>query len=94
MSNPSTAPDSAVIHIPEWEHNTTSRNEIGKSANNTTSAGHRTNLRSKLDIWMPPQRRYIGLRRRTFMIIALCVIIALLALIIGLAVGLTKRSST
>ncbi|KAF2236953.1 hypothetical protein EV356DRAFT_530465 [Viridothelium virens] len=45
---------------------------------------------------LPPHKRYIGLRRRTFLIFLLFVLFALIGLIIGLAVGLTvgRKSGT
>jgi hypothetical protein len=38
---------------------------------------------------MPASKRYLGLKRRTFLFVLLALVIGLLALIIGLAAGLT-----
>jgi hypothetical protein len=46
-----------------------------------------------LDRLLPPYRRYMGLSRRNFLIAVALFIVALLALIIGLAVGLTTGHS-
>lgn len=46
---------------------------------------------SKLNSVFPRDKRYIGLKRRTFFIVLLALVLALLALIIGLAVGLSSK---
>lgn len=48
----------------------------------------------RLDRMLPPHRRYFGRSRRTLLIVVLVIFLCLLALIIGLAVGLTKGSKT
>lgn len=49
-------------------------------------------LADRFDRVLPPHRRYLGRSRRTFLFIVLALFLCLLALIIGLAVGLTKSS--
>ena len=77
------------VQIPEWDQH-------GKTADipaapARSGAGTRLSLRSRFDRTMSPHRKYFGLRRRTFLIIIVAIVLALLALIIGLAVGLTKK---
>jgi hypothetical protein len=49
-------------------------------------------LSDRLDRILPPHRRYFGRSRRTLLIIILVAFLCLLALIIGLAVGLSGGS--
>lgn len=49
-------------------------------------------LSDRFDRMLPPHRRYLGRSRRTFLIVVIVIFFALLALIIGLAVGLTSGS--
>ncbi|KAF1354012.1 RlpA-like double-psi beta-barrel-protein domain-containing protein-containing protein, partial [Delphinella strobiligena] len=46
-------------------------------------------LKDRFDSVVPPHRTYLGLSRRWFLVAVFCITLALLALIIGLAVGLT-----
>lgn len=47
---------------------------------------------NRLDRILPPHKRYLGRSRRTLLIALLSAFLCLLALIIGLAVGLTRKS--
>lgn len=49
-------------------------------------------LSDRFDRMLPPHRRYFGRSRRTLLIIILVAFLCLLALIIGLAVGLSGGS--
>ncbi|KAK4499201.1 hypothetical protein PRZ48_009714 [Zasmidium cellare] len=73
--------------IPEWEHIAARQEGAG-----TKEPGRPFNdvLRSKFNGVLPPHRKYLGMKRRTFLLVLLAVVLALLALIIGLAVGLTR----
>ncbi|OCK82062.1 hypothetical protein K432DRAFT_415616 [Lepidopterella palustris CBS 459.81] len=51
-------------------------------------------LLSRFDRILPPHKRYLGRSRRTFLIILAVVFVCILALIIGLAVGLSHKSKT
>ncbi|KAH7120977.1 RlpA-like double-psi beta-barrel-protein domain-containing protein-containing protein [Dendryphion nanum] len=51
-------------------------------------------IADRLDRVLPPHRRYLGRSRRTFLIVIIVIFIALLALVIGLAVGLSKKSAS
>ncbi|KAL8377378.1 hypothetical protein RB595_008182 [Gaeumannomyces hyphopodioides] len=60
----------------------------------TAGAGATRSSRwARLDAVMPPDRRYLGMRRRVFLVAAATLLLLLLALIIGLAVGLSARKS-
>lgn len=48
-------------------------------------------INDKFDRVIPPHKRILGLSRKIFCLIVLAVFLCLLALIIGLAVGLTKN---
>lgn len=81
---------------PEWEHEA-----MGKSSATYKDAHVPTSLTKwrrpmgyRLDAVLPPQKTYFGLRRRTFLIILTMVVLALLALVTGLAAGLTARGSS
>lgn len=74
------------VEVPEWEHT----NGLNNAGATTQSAG--PSLKQKLDNAMPPHKRYLGMKRNIFLLALLATILALLALIIGLAVGLTQKS--
>lgn len=69
------------IRMPEWEHQNAARFSHGQQ-----------HSRNRLDSWLPPHRRYLGLRRKWFLVACFAALLALLALIIGLSVGLTRHS--
>lgn len=78
------------INVPEWEHNATAADQRGPTSNhfaNTFGAA-----RSRFNGLMPAHKRYCRMSRRVFLLVVLATFLALLALIIGLAVGLTKQS--
>lgn len=78
------------IQIPEWEHAGVQKD----GARPTTSLPLKASLGARLDQVLPPHRKYLGMRRRMFLLALLATILALLALIIGLAAGLTTRSKS
>lgn len=49
-------------------------------------------LKDRFDRVLPPHKRYLGRSRRVFIIALLVAFVCLLALVIGLAVGLSKKS--
>lgn len=49
-------------------------------------------LKDRFDRALPRHKRYLGQSRRTFLIALLVAFVCLLALVIGLAVGLSKKS--
>ena len=74
------------VEVPEWEH-TNGSNSAGLAAQST-----KPSLKEKFDTAMPPHKKYLGMKRNIFLLAILAAFLALLALIIGLAVGLTQKS--
>ena len=66
--------------------------ELRQHHNLGLNMGGKAVLQEKFNAVLPRSRSYFGLKRRTFLIVVACAFLALLALIIGLAVGLTKHS--
>ncbi|KAG9690657.1 hypothetical protein KCU95_g8707, partial [Aureobasidium melanogenum] len=93
----STAPQQPLAEpttiIPEWDSNAV---QTHKAEVTTSHSGNRPAakavLQEKFNAALPKSRSYLGLQRRTFLIVLACTVLALLALIIGLAVGLTRHS--
>jgi hypothetical protein len=88
-------PTEPRIILPEWDSNAVQTYKVGATATTSQTenrAGGKTVLLEKFNAVLPRSRSYLGLKRRTFLIALACAIIALLALIIGLAVGLTRHS--
>lgn len=65
----------------------------GKGRRNHAGVGRRWALSDRFNQALPPHKRYFGRSRRTLFIIVFVALLCLLALIIGLAVGL-KKSKT
>jgi hypothetical protein len=91
---------SGMTAEPDWElapnQKTTGLSHIpvGYSNGQQQSIGNsRRSFRQRFDTWLPPYKRYCGMRRRSCLIVSILVLLALLALIIGLAVGLSKKKS-
>lgn len=76
------------IEVPEWEHTAAANSHDGHSRLRAT----RASFESKIDSILPPHRRYLGLTRKAFLWIVLVVCLVLVALIIGLAAGLSQQS--
>jgi hypothetical protein len=77
-------------HVPEWEHEAAANGESNSKAKQKQSTS--ALLSEKLDRVLPPHKRYLRLSRNAFLWVVLGTILALLALIIGLAAGLTAGS--
>ncbi|KAF2125030.1 hypothetical protein P153DRAFT_300866 [Dothidotthia symphoricarpi CBS 119687] len=75
--------------IPDGAHTKRKPVQLGVGASATRWA-----MSDRFDRVLPPHKRYLGRSRRTFLIIAVAVFLCLLALIIGLAVGLSGKSKT
>jgi hypothetical protein len=87
-------PEQTTFTILEWDTNAV-QNKVGATATASHTgnrAGGKTVLQEKFNAILPRSRSYFGLKRRTFLIVLACAIIALLTFVIGLAVGLTKHS--
>lgn len=50
-------------------------------------------IADRVDRILPPHKRYLGRSRRTLLIFIAVLLLAILALVIGLSVGLTKKST-
>ena len=59
----------------------------------TVYASAKPTMAQRLDRVLPPHKKYLGMRRRLFLIVLAVILAVLLALIIGLAVGLSSGSS-
>lgn len=98
MAEPNTA-QPAPIQVPDWDDHAIKRKPVASNADppayNTVATQEKqlTGFQAKFDSVLSPHRKYLGLTRKTFLIVAACAVLALLALIIGLAVGLTRHSS-
>lgn len=79
------------LQIPEWDEAAYGNDAAGNPASRPKRS-FSTRTSAKLDAILPVHKRYLGLRRKPFLLIFLAVILALLALAIGLAVGLTIGS--
>lgn len=79
--------------MPEWEHIAAKEHGAQNETDGKTRGSTKEALQRKLDNVMPPHKKYIGLRRTVFLLVLLGVFLALLALIIGLAAGLSSKSS-
>jgi hypothetical protein len=74
------------VEVPEWEH-------TGAAVDSgTATRAPGSTLRQKFDSAMPPHKKYLGMKRKVFLLVLLVAFLALLALIIGLAVGLSQKS--
>ncbi|KAH9845127.1 expansin-related protein [Teratosphaeria destructans] len=83
---PATGAMDKEMQIPEWE-NAAIKND------KTFATGARAAITSRFDSVLPPYKRYLGLKRKTFLLVFLVVTLALVALIIGLSVGLSHDHS-
>ena len=93
---PTAPPQPPIIPVlPEWDNNAVQTYKAGATAT-TSHTGSRTGgkalLQDKFNAVLPRSRSYLGLKRRNFLVVLACAVLALLALIIGLAVGPTKHS--
>ncbi|KAK5129417.1 hypothetical protein LTR08_003273 [Meristemomyces frigidus] len=80
------------IHIPEWDDAAVSKQSEKYSTPSAPRQSVKASVNSKLDAFLPPHKRYIGLSRKVFLWVLLATTLAVLALIIGLAAGLTGGS--
>ncbi|TLS23367.1 uncharacterized protein PpBr36_06195 [Pyricularia pennisetigena] len=62
-----------------------------KEAGQAHYGSNRSHHGNRLDRILPPHKRYLGMRRRVFLLV-LAAVVALLILIVGLAAGLSSRS--
>lgn len=91
---PQSATEPTAVQIPEWDENAKSTAATTTKTHSRGANGTKTLLQDKFNTILPRSRTYLGLTRRTFLIVLACAFFALLALIIGLSVGLTKHSKS
>jgi hypothetical protein len=91
-TNNSTVAANQETQIPEWEHIANSK-DSGATIVRPRGATRR-GFSTKLDRVLPPYKRYIGMRRKLFLLVLFAALLALLVLIIGLALGLSHRSKS
>lgn len=83
-----------VFQVPEWENRV-----IGKKEEKTTSFFHswsisavQTSIGARLDAILPAHRKYLGRSRKTFLLIFSGLLLAIVALAVGLGIGLSGKS--
>ena len=84
-----TAQSSSQPTLPDWEVPVAPKRQQWSSASFLKDA--RLRVEGKLDRYLPNQRRYLGLRRRSYLILLLIAFALLFALILGLAIGLSRH---
>lgn len=91
-----------TTQLPEWEtphsqHRGPSSYPRHKPPRYTDHPSHPPRTQPRLPAWfdahLPPYRTYLGLTRFAFLLGLLFIFLVFLALIIGLAVGLSRRST-
>ena len=92
MAAPPKAGQGSEIQIPEWDDAAVSKQSDGLNVHSVPGHSIRATFDSKFDAVLPPHKRYLGLRRKMFLWALLAALLAFLALIIGLATGLSRRS--
>ena len=90
MENPKSHEAVEDFHLPEWE--TTSRQRGAKQAQNGPNPSVKERAIILFDRIMPKYRTYLGSSRRIACIIIIASSLILLALILGLAIGLGRKS--
>ena len=78
------------FHLPEWESTSRQRGEKQVQNGQTPSVKERAFI--VFDRVMPKHRRYLGFSRKIACITIITVFLILLALILGLAIGLGRKS--
>ena len=78
------------FHLPEWD--TTSRRRGKKQVQNGQSSSVKERAFIVFDRVMPKYRKYLGFSRKIACITIIVVFLILLALILGLAIGLGRKS--
>jgi hypothetical protein len=78
-----------AYNAPDWElpeEGTAPRRRLHLGSTSTRWA-----IADRLDRVLPPYKRYVGLKRRTFLLVVLAASLAIICLAIGLGVGLGKK---
>ncbi|WPG99422.1 Hypothetical protein R9X50_00223600 [Acrodontium crateriforme] len=83
------------IRVPDWDDHAVSTSTTTITANHSKSASSfKTKAGQKFDAIFPPHKKYFGrFTRKVFLIGVAVMILAVLALVIGLAVGLSSQNN-
>lgn len=84
---------SKEVHVPEWEHIAAADGGVQDKEIQTPRRSWRAVVTARLDAVLPPHRTYLRLSRRRFLIALTAAALALIALIVGLAVGLSSNGN-
>jgi hypothetical protein len=79
----------SAYNAPEWE--LPEEGTAPKKRLHLGSTSTRWAIADRFDRVLPPYKRYVGLKRRTFLLALLAVLLAIIVLAVGLAVGLGKK---
>ncbi|KAF6217500.1 hypothetical protein HO133_006838 [Letharia lupina] len=91
MENPKAQGNVQEFHLPEWE--TTARHRGEKQVQIGKKSGVKERVFLVFDRVMPGHRKYFGFSRKIACIAIFVGLLILLAVILGLAIGLSKKSS-
>lgn len=91
---PGTAPSGPSRDVPTAKPTTSAAHTSINSTLAGTVVASSTTFRARLDALLPPNRTYLSLRRRHFLLLLLLIALSLLALILGLSIGLSRHSSS
>lgn len=80
------------FELPEWETTARHRGGGGKTSKSPDKVDTRTRLTQAFDGLMPAHRKYCGMSRRLACIVFFSILLCLLALILGLAIGLSMKA--
>lgn len=80
-----------VTQAPEWEGGSEKPRRHNVAL--PSASGLQLTFSRKFDQILPPDRTYLRLKRRVFLIVLLVTFVCILALAIGLGVGLGNKSS-
>lgn len=89
VPEPAHGAEGSAYNAPDWdvpEEGTATRKRL-----HLGSASTRWAIADRFDRVLPPYKRYIGLKRRTFLLVLLGILLAIIALAVGLGVGLGKK---
>lgn len=90
MENAKAQENVEEFHLPEWE--TTARHSGGKQVQTGQNSTARGRVFLVFDRVMPGHRRYFGFSRKIACLAILVVFSILIALMLGLAIGLSQKS--
>lgn len=78
------------VSVPEWD--TAGEKSRQSVAGHITASNRLAAIRTRFNTVLPADRRYVGMTRRVCILVSLAICLIVLALILGLAIGLSRRS--